>query len=199
MVDYEDIRAGLKTGDIALFSGKSFISRLIRLTTRSRFSHVGLILRFHGYDSVFLWESTALSNVKDAFSGKLKYGVQITLLSERIAHYDGECAIRQLGNCFIAPEETAELNKLRRELKGRPYEKSKKELIKSAVDNFGSENKEDLSSVFCSELVAEAYQRLGLLNEDKPSNEYLPSDFSQDREDLTLLRGAVLGGEIWVK
>ncbi len=199
MVDYEDLRGLLKTGDIVLFSGRGFISRLIRLTTRSRFSHVGLVLKFHGYDPVFLWESTAISNIKDAFSGKLKYGVQITLLSERIAHYEGECAIRQLGNYLIAPEQTAELNKLRRELKCRPYEKSKKELIKSAIDNFGSENKEDLSSIFCSELVAEAYQRLGLLNEDKASNEYLPGDFSENREDLNLLRGAVLGGEIWVK
>ena len=31
-------------------------------------------------------------------------------------------------------------------------------------------NKEDLSSVFYSELVAEAYQTLGLLDEKKPSN-----------------------------
>jgi hypothetical protein len=39
-------------------------------------------------------------------------------------------------------------------------------------------NKEDLSSLFCSELVAEAYQKMGLLTEQLPSNEYIPKDFS---------------------
>ncbi len=194
MAKYEELRGALKTGDIVLFSGNSFISRLIRLATRSDWSHVGMILKFHGYDSIFLWESTGMNNVRDAFTGRRTSGVQVTLLSERIARYDGKCAIRRIENFIISPEQIGHLNRLRREIKNRPYEQSKKELIKSAIDTFGTANKEDLSSLFCSELVAESWQRLGILSEDKSSNEYLPSDFSEDSEDLRYAQGAALGG-----
>ena len=78
--------------------------------------------------------------------------------------------------------------RLRRELAGRKYEADKLQLIKAAWDHAFGHNTEDLSSLFCSELVAEAYQRLGLLDENKPSNEYVRGDFSEKRV-LSLLRG----------
>jgi hypothetical protein len=56
---------------------------------------------------------------------------------------------------------------------------------------------EDLTSLFCSELVAEAYQRLGLLDESTPSNEFTPADFSE-AEGLVLLKGQ-LGKETFLK
>lgn len=58
---------------------------------------------------------------------------------------------------------------VREELHGRPYEKNQIELILSAVDvqdkylTFLRNTEEDLSSIFCSELVAHAYQEFGLL------------------------------------
>lgn len=60
---------------------------------------------------------------------------------------------------------------LRMELQGRPYEKNQIELILSAIDvqdkylTFLRNTEEDLSSIFCSELVAHAYQEFGLLGE----------------------------------
>jgi len=57
---------------------------------------------------------------------------------------------------------------------------------------------EDLSSVFCSELVAEAYQAMGLLDEypdGLPSNEYTPIDFSDQRR-LKLKSGYNLKSEL---
>ncbi len=71
------------------------------------------------------------------------------------------------------------------------------ELVKAAYDGPFGRNTEDLSSLFCSELVAEAYQRLGLLSEAKPANEYTPADFSEKKE-LQLLAGT-LGNEIIIK
>ena len=67
------------------------------------------------------------------------------------------------------------------ELRGRAYERNKFELIKASSDGAFRNKAEDLSSLFCSELVAESYQRLGLLTEEKPSNDYAPVDFSHDR------------------
>ena len=57
---------------------------------------------------------------------------------------------------------------------------------------------EDLSSLFYSEPVAEVYQHLRLLSEDKPSNEYTPADFSEKRMK-ELLGGFFLSKEIVLK
>lgn len=73
------------------------------------------------------------------------------------------------------------LNNFRHEISGRPYETNKIELLKAAYDGLFGDNKEDLSSLFCSELIAEAYQKMGLLTEKLPSNEYIPKDFSEEK------------------
>jgi hypothetical protein len=73
------------------------------------------------------------------------------------------------------------LNTFRHEVSGRKYETNKIELLKAAYEGIFGENKEDLSSLFCSELVAEAYQKMGLLTEELPSNEYIPKDFSEEK------------------
>ena len=90
---------------------------------------------------------------------------------------------------------------LSRRPRDRSYEQDHLELLGAAADLFDAlrcENEEDLSSLFCSELGAEAYQRLGLLSEEKPSNEYTPAHFSE-KNGLQLLKGASLGEEITLK
>lgn len=76
----------------------------------------------------------------------------------------------------------------RKEVQGRPYEKNTVELILSSIDaqekylSFLRNTHEDLSSLFCSELVAEAYKRMGILKTAKFSNEFTPDDFSSARD-----------------
>ncbi len=193
MEAYENIRRRLQTGDIVLFSGKGGISTGIKWFTQSKWSHVGMVLRLNEWDAVMLWESTTLSDIKDIESGKERKGVQLIPLSERIRKYKGEVSIRLL-EVERSSEMLAELSLLRAEIKGRPYEQNLIELIRSAYDGLLGDNMEDLSSLFCSEMVAEAYQRMGLLTQEIPSNEYTPKDFSDQRE-LQLKRGA-LSGEI---
>ena len=90
------------------------------------------------------------------------------------------------------------------EVKGRPYNMSITELMRAA---YGTNESEDLNSLFCSQLVAKAYQRMGalccllclprtcatshdthwlpwigLIGEEYLSNNFLPSHF--DRPDL---------------
>jgi hypothetical protein len=48
---------------------------------------------------------------------------------------------------------------------------------------------QDQNSLFCSELVASCYQKMGLLSFDRVSNQYLPRDFS---EPISLQNGALL-------
>jgi len=198
---YTQIRNKLDTGDIVLFSGKGGISAGIKWFTTSKWSHVGMVVRLPDWNMVLLWESTTLSNVADVIDGKAKQGVQLVALSERLRTYGGEAAIRRL-----SVKRTTAMNnslmRLRQEVKGRPYEKSKVELVKAAYDGWLGENTENLSSLFCSELVAEAYQRMGLLSNSKnalPSNEFTPKDFSAAAAPaLKLLKNAKLGKEVSV-
>ena len=193
----EQMRAKLKTGDVILFSGKGGISAGIKWATLSRWSHVGMIVVLPEYDFVTVWESTTLSSLVDLDTKVPRKGVQLVPLSSRIEGYGGEVAVRQLEGVTFDIEDVKKLMELRRELASRDYEQDKIELIKAAYDGPLGRNAEDLSSLFCSELVAEAYQRLGLINEDKPSNEYTPADFSEKKQ-LTLLEGT-LGKEVLLK
>jgi hypothetical protein len=86
------------------------------------------------------------------------------------------------------------------EARGRPYERNRLELFRSVYDGpLGDNRKEDDTSFFCSELVAEAYQRMGLLPPNPPANEYTPHDFSSERKKpLPLQLGATLGPEVLV-
>ncbi len=194
---YDKARATLDTGDIVLFSGKGGISAGIKWFTVSRWSHVGMALRLADYDTVLLWEATTLSNIADLESGRPLRGVQLVTLSERVKKYNGEIAVRHL-----AADRTAKMLKdlaaLRLAVRGRPYEKNKLELIKAAYDGPFGQNEEDLSSLFCSELVAEAYQAMGLLPKTLASNELTPKDFSPAGK-LPLQKGASLGKEILIK
>lgn len=41
---YSDIRHNLCTGDIVLFSGAGMVSNVIKWATRSKWSHVGMVI-----------------------------------------------------------------------------------------------------------------------------------------------------------
>ena len=149
MLTYADIRNQINTGDIVLFSCRdNLVSIGIQLMTQSKWSHVGMVLKDYKKDIIYIWESTTLSNIKDVTDHTFKKGVQLVLLSERIKRYNGEIAIRHLQGFAINDDskEMQELMKLRDELKDKPFEQNKLELVRAAIDKFGSicKNKEDL-------------------------------------------------------
>ena len=205
MSKYEEIRGQLQTGDIVLFSGRSRKSTSIKWLTLCPWSHVGMVLRMPPgsgplADTVLLWESTNFDNLKDVLDGVARRGVQLVLLSERVQIYLGEIAIRQL-SVHRDDAMLDALSALRMKLRNRPFEEKKLELLRAVLDGPFERwhAPEDLSSLFCSELIAETYQAMGLLPDHpdaKPSNEYTPRDFAGD---LTLLRGGALGPVLHVK
>jgi hypothetical protein len=199
--NYNEIRGSLTTGDIVLFSGNGRISTGIKWMAKSDWSHVGMVLILQEWNMVLLWESTKLDNIKDVIDGKAKKGVQLVALSDRISTYNGKVAVRRLK---VDGKEGMKkpLMKFREEVKNKPYERDMIELLKSAYDGPMGENVEDLSSLFCSELVAEAYQRMDLLHgppRGPQSNEYTPREFSSENKELGLLKEATLGDEIFIK
>ncbi len=178
-MSYQEIRPLLQTGDIVLFSGVRLFSRLIKIVTRSMWSHIAMIVR-DDKDNVLCWESSGGKGVVEhSFADEYKFSEQI-----RRSTAAGEVvAIRQL---FLERSKGMldAYFSFRDEAKGRPYERDKIEFLNAIL---GVELvAEDLSSLFCSELIAETYKRMGLLDPSISSNKYAPKDFSNDGTILLL-------------
>jgi hypothetical protein len=204
---YAEIRPNLNTGDIVLFDGKGPISVGIKMGCLfSKWSHVGLVIKIDdpAFPMVMLYESTTISNIEDAETGVERKGVQLVPLSTRLEKYNGNIGIRHL-KC--SEDDRHELRRsfasTREKFNGRPYEKSKIELVKSAWDGPGGKNQPDTSSLFCSELAAETFQRAGILPGPSmrgymSSNEFTPNNFSTERK-LQLMTGYSLSDELLIQ
>ena len=187
------------SGDIVLFSGQSPFSYLIRTMTNSPWSHCGMVVcDARGKQGVQIWDVS-----KKIYGG----AVGLYNLQERLDAYRGGIAYRPLfqngKNRGLLPDDIAHFETIQTALAERPYERSHLELFKAAFDPkvFSYDlalNDPDSSSLFCAELIAETYQRLGILPHTLPANEYVPSDFAQDHQ-LPLQRGYELGAEITLK
>jgi len=188
----------LKTGDLVLFAGKSGTAESIKWVTLSRWSHVGMVLRLPQYEYPCLWEATTDATIACLESGQCRPGVQLVPLAARLQEHDGDVACRVLNPELDVPS-LERLALVRQKLRGRAYESNVFELMGAAYDGPFGEQTENLAELFCSELVAAAYQALGLIRPDgKPSNEYVPADFSEQWERLPWLRGR-LGPEVLLK
>jgi len=186
---YEEIRPLLQTGDKVLFAGKGMVSLVIRVVSRGPYSHIGMIVKQNG--RVFVVESTSLrKGVK---------GVQLSLLSTRLAAYNGRVWIRRLYGSDLSVFHVDTLTKtFLGEHRGKKYERSLWQLALSALPG---RNRTDLSSLFCSELVAEWDIAAGVLPSCKrPSNEYTPNDYGAGRlVDREIVSPCTLGSVIRVK
>jgi hypothetical protein len=196
---FEELRPALDSGDVLLFGGDGLVCSTIKAVTRSRWSHVALVVRPHPAGPPLLWEATAAPELPDLVRHEIRPGVNLFDLEQWVRHYAGRTALRRL---HVARTEAmrAALLAFFHEVHGRPFEQRRLQLFRSMYDGpLGANREEDLSSLFCSELVAASYQRMGLLSPHPPSNEYTPRDFSSDRETpLPLLLEASLGDEVIV-
>jgi len=227
---YDQIRSTLKTGDIILFSSGAICMKIWKRLTGSRWTHVGIVIYEKKFKQMLLWESVMSAGLCDVDTYENKKGVQSVLLRQKVRGYKGEVAIRRLTvDAKKRKKMRKNLREFRKEVRNRDYEKFRTQILKAFCDelykkkyrekksnkfwkfvssivvkywNLRKENIEDLSSIFCSELIAEAYQRMGLLKkkppknvkeiqrlnklykdiifaeEADPSNEYTPDDFS---------------------
>ena len=198
---YREVKRTLDSGDIVLFGGTSSTCMRVKSWTRSRWSHVAMIYRTAGVKQPLLLESTSTTMIPDAVTGAMTPGVVLVELEAWLRTYaTGEIAVRKL-HVERTPKLRQRLRVFFQKMHGRPYESSAWQMFRAVYDGvLGASSGEDLTSLFCSELIAACYQRMGLLGYQTPSNEYTPMDFSTDRvEPLSLLEGATLAPEILLR
>jgi len=176
MLTYDKYRLKAQTGDMVAFSGTGLASVGIKVASGSEWSHIGMTIVCPEWDMVLCHETTLLCKVADISSGFVKKGVMLVPLQARIATYQGKVGIRTIRKPLTL-EQLAILRAYRHEVKDRPYENDFIELVKAVYDGPFGENTQDLTSLFCSENFAEPCIRMSLIDDDHPSNEYIPGDF----------------------
>jgi hypothetical protein len=188
-VRYVDYRRDAQTMDLLLWTGVGLVEATLKLAQRHWATHVSLVVRAGAGDPdgaedlVMTWESTTLAKVRQMKDGEFVRGVQIHPLSLRLATHRGQVFVRRLDVDAVGPVSAVELMRLRKEWQGRPYEENLRELLLAAYDGPLGMNTEDLSSLFCSEMVAAAIRRLGIHElGPEPNNEFVPADFASDRD-----------------
>ncbi len=181
---YQEFRPQMKTGDVIAFSGKGRVSEIIKWKTGSPYSHVALVLgadlggAFGGVNMLII-ESTTLNNVADAKTGELIKGVQMQWLSKRLQSYNGAAWWGRVTQ-EITPDGLRNMESWVRKKHDERTPYDSVQAIGAGADLFdwipGIENEPDFNSLFCSELVARAWQQAGLLDQDFNASEMTPAD-----------------------
>jgi len=174
MIRYQDIRPKLKTGDVIAFSGTGFISNMIKIFTRSDISHVGMVYAREEDGRVLIIESTTLNTTPDAKTGEMFKGVQIQYLSDRLRDCDVEVYHKPLIPELKFPDDMISwLTQIHEDQ--IPYDST--QAVLSGLDRLPIFNTdEDLSSLFCSELVVKALKIGGVLPKSLNPSEQHPED-----------------------
>jgi len=203
---YQEIKNDLKTGDIVLMHGLHASSRVIETVEDSLWSHAAIIILAEdigidaGEDNILLWESDTESPVKDVILGKAKSGPMLVKLSERLKYNfthgeDSRMAIR-----YLYTERNQEMfdniKTIITEVHGATFPDTYHEMLNPAKGRV-FHKKTSLDTIFCSELVALTYIKIGLLTTIHPVNSYFPLDFSE-KFSVGLLKRAWLNNEILI-
>jgi len=164
--------AEIKTGDIVAFSGFGHKSIIVNLVTFGWpffwASHVGIIGEYEGEQLLF--ESTTLSDIPCVIQQKPFKGVQGVRLADRVKSYNGRVYHYPLYRPLFSFE-FDRLNEFLLEKVGTLYDlhggmRSATHGLSWLESRFSGE---DLNYIFCSELVAAAHARIGLLQTSSAS------------------------------
>lgn len=148
-LSYDDVRWKIRNGDVLMYKGRSFSSRIIRYVTKSAYSHAGLAV----------WWNERLM-VMEAI-GK---GVIVTPLSANVAHYRGNV---EWFSCVeeIPEEEREQMVTFAQQELGKEYATLGAVMMGIfLLFKRGVEKKDKLrreSKLFCSHYVAATYNAIG--------------------------------------
>lgn len=185
-----------RTGDVWLFRGRSVADRAIRLFTNAPVNHVGMVLAIDDLPPL-IWHAELGASMPNIWTGERERGAQLHHLERAVSvwthRYGQQPWFRQIDIEATTEMENAALEVVA-EYSGRAFPSTAslaKHWLTGRVRRHVS-----LTDIYCAELVAVTYERMGLLGNERPPNWYDPGRFwSGDRLDLV---GASLGAEIHV-
>jgi hypothetical protein len=195
---FDDAVATATTGDIWLFRGKKFADLAIRAVTNSPVNHVGMVVAIDDLPPL-LWHAELGRSLKDVWTGEFQRGVQLHPLMEAVRtwteRYGQRAWVRHLEGSIERHHEDRLMETIKR-FDGRPFPTTLGLARQWATGRF-RRGSASLETVYCAELVAATYQRMGLLPKGRQASWYDPGRFwSGDR--IQLVPPFALGREIAV-
>uniref|UniRef100_A0A6B2LGU4 Uncharacterized protein n=1 Tax=Arcella intermedia TaxID=1963864 RepID=A0A6B2LGU4_9EUKA len=169
----------VKAGDIVLFSHNRVHGVIIKVATSSRWNHIGVVMPGHlKPNNLRVLHATTAGVTIHSLAGTLNAWAK----NKRVC-----MAFRRV---LDAPTEDLKeiesiLTNFYMSIEGRPY--GNLGVMMKAVLHTNQES--DLSTLFCSELVAACFKELGLLAKDTVSSNYVPGDFA--KANFKLLKGSL--------
>ncbi len=149
-----EIRDQLSTGDLVFFSGKHWLSNLIRAKSKSGFSHVGMVIKFDEIDRTFLLESV------------IGNGVRLIPFSAIFKDYEGDLKPYNgraiLAKCDLINPENEQMLKIKslemltRQYDNREYVRVFWRMIIGKARIYPDRQ------FTCSELIFECYRAIGI-------------------------------------
>ena len=193
-----------KTGDILLFDSNNtkgimkLFTKLIKKVTKSNIAHVSMILKdpdfiqppLKGY---YVWESN-FEDSKDPQDGKIKFGVQITPLSEVLQTFGESKVIARKINCSKDCFTDENLKKVHDVVYYKPYDIVLKDWVDALIQKDPKPQK--INRFWCSALIGYIYTKCGILDASTDWTILRPSDFSLSGENLKLINGNKLENNV---
>jgi hypothetical protein len=193
----DDAVGHTRTGDIWLFRGLSAADTAIRFATNAPVNHVGMAVVLDDLPPL-MWHAELGRSLEDVWTGKHQRGVQLHDLYEAVRtwhdKYDQRVWLRQL-DAEITPQMEQAVLRTIAQLDGTPFPSTTK--LASRWLQGRAHSRASLETLFCAEVVASTYARMGLLAEEHPENWYDPGRFWSG-DGLELREGAELSPEVRV-
>jgi hypothetical protein len=186
-----NLKHDFKTGDIILFSEYPYngwlacIDCAIRCWTRSRYSHVGIIVVDPPWTKkgTYVWDSSK-HVLRDPEDGKIKYGIALIPLQDYIEYSDGKQRLykRSPTNPKTYDKFTdAALMKIHDKVYGCHYDTTVGHWLAAMVHILIPRTDK---TFWCSAFVSYTMTELGILDKDTDWTVIVPADLSEDGTKL---------------
>ncbi len=197
-LDLDRAVALARTGDLWLFRGPSLADHAIRALTNAPVNHVGMAVVIEDLPAL-MWHAELGQGLPDVWTGQRHRGVQLHDLRDAVRQwayaYQQRPWLRQLDTEVTDEMEDALLQEIAR-ADGLPFPRTAALAGRWIRGRFRRDA--PIGVTYCAEVVARAYQVMGLLDGALPANYYDPGTFWSG-DGLALVEGARLGEEIEVR
>ena len=196
-ISLDDATDLVRTGDLWLFHGRSVADQAIRAVTNSPVNHVGMAVVLDDLPPL-MWHAELGQSLVDVWTGTHHRGVQLHDLRDAVTvwstRYRQRAFLRQL-EAPVTPVMEDELMRVIARQDGTPFPATLALAGRWARGRV--RRPAPVESTYCAEVVASAYQAMGLLAGDRPTNWYDPGSFWSG-DELELVGDATLGTEVEV-
>ena len=185
----------LETGDILLFRGNHLVSKLLECFGRSKYSHVGMVVKNPTFirpdleDGLYVWESSS-NDIPDVEDHRHILGVQLHRLEDVLQQYPEGSVFYRRVSCTRDQTFYDALRTIHEEVHHKPYDLNPVDWLRAEWNLVHplevNPAYQKTSAFWCSALLCYVYGRLGLLEAEMDWSLIAPREFSA--EEGTLLR-----------